>query len=261
MIFNDEQVFRLLAFILALLVLMGYGCTRSETSVTVLEDVTEPDFKTHPHPDAVIDNYGFDENLFTSARFRYSSISSLNHNAEFEFYLEGESNLLSNELERREAIKDFETSVEKVLFSQNRNGYHKYSSIWKPIVREIEKLQAYSGKRLLLVYSDLQENSKWFSIHKRKDLHRLIKQRGEVKEQFLAEAQAIKPSDSLLKVIVVYQPKTMIDDERFTRLADLYRSIFTELDIPISFKTQINSYETNLTNTVANTGQSNTLPD
>lgn len=243
MIFNDEQVFRLLAFTLALLVLVGYGCTRSETSVTVLEDVTEPNFQTHPHPDAVIDNYGFDENLFTSARFRYSSISSLNHNAEYELSLEGESNLLSNELERREAIKDFEASIEKVLHSQSRNTYHNYSSIWKPIVREIEKLQAYSGAKLLLVYSDLQENNKWFSIHRRKDLQRLIKQSDEVKEQFLAEAKAIKPSDSLLKVIVVYQPKNMKDDERFTRLADLYRSIFKELDIPISFKTQITSYE------------------
>jgi|GEM_PF-2251995 len=258
---NDDQVFRLLALILAILVLMGYGCTRSETSVTVIEDVTELDFLVHPHPDDVIDIYGFNENLFASARFRYSSISSLNHNAEFELYLEGKHNLLSNELERRDDIKDFENSIDKILFSQNGNGYHKYSSIWKPIVREIVKLQKYAGEKHLLVYSDLQENSKWFSIHKRDDLHRLLTQRETVKEQFLGEADDIKQSDSLLEVIVIYQPKTIKDDERFSLLVDLYRSVFKELDIPISFKTQINSYETNLTNTVANTGQSNIVPD
>ena len=240
MIFFNSLIDLLRNFVLFLIFIFviqrcGYV---NKSSITILEDVTEPDFLSRPHAEAIFENYGFDKDLFAQANFRYSTISSLEHNPEHNLSLDGSGPFFANELDRRVAVKGFQRAIERIIPSVPPSQGHEYSSIWKPIVREIILLQQQEGLKQLFIFSDLQENSKFFSIHQYSDFNRLVNQERQVMQQFLELAHQIERSDSLLNVTVVHQPKTMENDEQYNRMKALYQLIFRELDIDITFKTQ-----------------------
>ena len=96
------------------------------------------------------------------------------------------------------------------------------------------------SKSKLYVFSDLQENTRWFSVFRVKDIHLLESQTDNLVEIFLRKSEGITPSD-LIEVIVVYQPKTIAEDELFQKLKQLYLQLFSRLGISIKFTANLNS--------------------
>ncbi len=224
--------------------LMLSACTNSsDTGITisVLEDVTEDDFIARPQPNAVVSSFNFDSNLWQSAEFRYGSITSLIHNKHDACSITGENSLMGNEIERKGLVVDFKKDVRRILEQPKDFSKGQYSSIWEPIVRELEVLQKnMQNHSTLYVFSDLQENNAtWFSVHRYKDLKVIKTTPNKVKDQFLKHATSIVCDNPNIKVIVVYQPKDMKQDASFSMLTALYTSVFDELGIDISFTAQL----------------------
>lgn len=221
------------------------ACTKSEqvgTQISILEDRTEEDFIAKPNPIQIKQKFGLDEDSWKSAIFRHGHISSLVHNERAEIKLIGGTALLGNQLERDAEVEAFYKRTDSILNNRIDVGDYPYSSIWKPIVEELVYLQKDTiNSTELYVYSDLQENnSEWFSVHRYKDMLQLERQPERVKELFLKHASRLKRTDSTIKVIVVYQPRTIKEDKAFALMKALYTSIFKELNLPIEFVSNLN---------------------
>ena len=216
------------------------ACTKSNDKgivISVLEDTTETDFIARPHPDAIMPIFGFDNGLWHSVRFRYGSITSFSHNGRQEHFLDGATALLGNEIERKKEVSLFKQSVRATLEGPKDYSKGRFSSIWKPLVEELEALQKEREvPSVLYVFSDLRENNReWFSLYRYEDMMRLENEPEGVKKLFLEHAMAIERYDPNIRVVVVYSPSTLEEDASFSLLSQLYTSIFKELGIPISF--------------------------
>ena len=224
--------------------LMISACTDSENSntvISVLEDITETDFVAIPDAENMMTQFGFESDLWRSATFRYGRINSLIHNSRDLVSLGQEKALLGNELERRRLVANFNKDVEGILNKPKDSIIYNHSSIWLPIVEELRVLQKDSiSKSKLYVFSDLQENTRWFSVFRVKDIHLLESQTDNLVEIFLSKSDGIT-SSKFIEVIVVYQPKTITEDELFQKLKQLYVQLFSRLGISIKFTANLNS--------------------
>ena len=224
--------------------LMISACTDSENSntvISVLEDITEADFIATPDAENIMTQFGFESDLWRSATFRYGRINSLIHNSRDLVSLGQEKALLGNELERRRLVANFNKDVEGILNKPKDSSIYNHSSIWLPIVEELRVLQKDSiSKSKLYVFSDLQENTRWFSVFRVKDIHLLESQTDNLVEIFLSKSDGIT-SSKFIEVIVVYQPKTITEDELFQKLKQLYVQLFSRLGISIKFTANLNS--------------------
>jgi hypothetical protein len=221
------------------------ACTNSEQTgitISVLEDVTETDFIAKPDIEAIRLRFNLEANSWQSATFRYGAISSLVHNKRSEFSLGGGTALMGNQLERDAEIKKFYTKMDATLSEPKDSTVHQYSSIWKPLVEELKVLQKDSLNQITLsVYSDLQENNgDWFSVHRYADLMLLEKSPEKVKALFLQQASEVAGGSSNIKVMVVYQPRTIKQDKAFALMRKLYTAVFAELGITIEFISHLN---------------------
>lgn len=235
---------RNIQFLVLWLILSACTSTEKESiTISVLEDVTENDFIAKPGANAIVDQYGLENDLWQSVKFRYGRISNLIHNQRVEYVLGGETALLGNEITRRTDIKKFKADIKQSLeLSRDSIGY-PYSSIWEPLTAELKALQQFpNSQTTLYLYSDLQENnSDWFSVHRDNDLILLERTPKKARTLFLGKAEGIQKGKGNISVVVVYQPRTMKEDGDFSRMSELYRSIFRELDIPIAFTAQLNT--------------------
>lgn len=220
------------------------ACTlsgNSNTVISVLEDMTETDFVAKPSAKNIINQFGFDMDLWHSATFRYGRINSLIHNGRDFASIKQENALLGNELERRRLVTNFNKDVHDILYKPKESSGYNHSSIWLPIVEELKILQSDSiSKSKLYVFSDLQENTRWFSVFRIADIQLLESQTDALVDMFLCKSQEIK-SSRVIEVIVVYQPKTIAEDELFQKLKQLYLKLFSSLGISIKFTANLNS--------------------
>lgn len=227
-----------------LLGLMLYNCSNSNMDgliISVLEDTTETDFIAQVDHKDLTNAYSFENDMWQSAIFRYGTINSLTLNERDDASIQGENSLLGNELERRQLVSIFKQDIEQFLSKPKDYSKGQYSSIWRPIVQELEILQVYKEqKSIVYVFSDLQENHpNWFSVYKSSDLKLLKDSPEKVRDLFLKESMGIERHNPNIEVIVVYQPSTTFQDSDFLMLSELYASIFKELGIRISFTSKI----------------------
>ncbi|WP_114490714.1 hypothetical protein [Candidatus Ulvibacter alkanivorans] len=221
------------------------ACTDTEhtgTVISVLEDKTEVDFIARPDPGTIKKGFGLDTEPWRSATFRYRTINSLQHNGHQQLHLEGGNALMGNQLERDVLVGEFLSEIDALLERPEQEETYRFSSIWIPLMEEIAHLQKDSlSHTLLYLYSDLQENnSDWFSVHRRADMELLQNKPEEVMALFLERSAQIDRNWQGLKVVVVYQPQTMEQDRRFGMMRNLYEELFGELGIAIEFESRTN---------------------
>lgn len=225
---------------ITVIILVLTGCTTppesSGVTISVLVDVTEADFIVKPHAEAIQSLFQFKANPWQSAKFRYGNISSLIHNNRCELTIEGGNALLGNELFRDSEIEEFKSRIDSVLEVSNSEKTFNHSSIFKPMVEELIELQRDTlNKTTLYIYSDLQENNEWFSVHRYSDLKVLKSDPDIVRERFLHIASGVTRNTAHVNVIVIYQPTTIKEDRTFALMKSLYTSVFKDLGIQIQF--------------------------
>ncbi len=228
---------RKIAFYLGFMMLIA-SCsnTPNGVSIVVLNDITEADFVARPEPKKIISQFGLESNIWKSVLFRYSTISDISVNREYQKELISEYSLLANELQRKKLVSDFVKQVDSMLRSSQHVSPRNYSSIWKPLIAEIIELQldTLTPSRIFL-YSDLRENSRIWSSYRKRDIQKYKENFESVKQLFLKQAKAVRKGIPNIKVVVVYQPRTPFEDIQYQRMVHLYETIFIELDIPIEF--------------------------
>lgn len=220
------------------LVMLLESCSNSPSGVrvVVLNDITEVDFVARPEPSKIIDEFGLESDKWKSVLFRYSTISDISINREYEKSLKGEYTLTGNELQRKKVVAEFVREVDSVLSISNDVSPRNFSSIWKPLVKEIADLQRDTiTPTKIFLYSDLRENSSFWSSYRKSDIEKYNKDFESVKKLFLDQVTELKKGTNNINVVVVYEPRTPVEDGHYQRMVRLYKALFSELELSVEF--------------------------
>lgn len=158
--------------------------------------------------------------LQTLSNFEYNNIQE--KELPFAFFL------LSNPKKRKKEIGQFKTALDTALQSIYAiDSGRTRSSIYEPVVRtlnELSKSKAHS--RILIVQSDLQENTQTFSVYRESDYVVLQKHR----EQIIGRFTKILSLQDIhgIEVYLIYQPKSDADNDRFILMANLFKEILEQ---------------------------------
>jgi len=222
--------------LLILLLLMSCEDNTMTKTISVLKDTTEADFKARPEAETIITKFGLETNKWQAITFRYKRITHVSHTPQQEISLESGTSFVDNELERDNKVAFFKKELKKMLQDSISEG-KQHSAIFKPLVKEIITLQQDSSSTsTIYLFSDLQENDpSFFSVYNPYHLKTLEQQPDKVKQRFMETAEGILGQAQKVKIIVIYEPTTIAQDQKFTQMKLLYQSIFKALGVHIEF--------------------------
>ena len=196
----------------------------TSTIISGLLDVTDT---TIAKPDAteIIKFYEFDKDKWNGGSFNFSPITRVSLNPK-EYKDIGEANeWLSNDIERDKDIEQFKRNIADIIaWAEKSEVGQANSSVYQPMANELNRLShSVANRKILLVYSDLMENSAYLSYYK-KDLSRLIKEPEALAEQ-LEKIQALDDLEGI-EIFFIYQPKDSKSDAVFGLVSNFYKSLF-----------------------------------
>mgnify|MGYP001446102737 CR=1 FL=1 len=211
------------------------GSSKYETMVmSVLEDITEPDFIASPDPNIIIDRFDLGNDIWKSAHFRYRKISQLDYTPLDEIVLPLGNELFENSLLRNKKVSSFKNRIIEVVTKEKDTFLQTHSSIFNPILRELQALSKLTADRKeLIVFSDLKENSNFYSWYLSRDYKILNENPDLVVEKFLQQV----PQDfdvSGVSLQIIYIPYDAKDNQEFMKLVKVYKEVFRRLKIPLT---------------------------
>lgn len=158
--------------------------------------------------------------LQTLSNFQYNNVQE--NELPFAFFL------VSNPKKRKKEIQQFKTELDSALQSIYAiDSGRTRSSIYEPIVRTLNTVShSKAHKTILIVQSDLQENTQTFSVYRESDYLLLQKHREQIIERF-TKLLALQDIQGIV-VYLIYQPKSDADNDRFILMANLFKEILEQ---------------------------------
>ncbi|MFA6924737.1 MAG: hypothetical protein WC223_10860 [Bacteroidales bacterium] len=221
------------------------GCTTinfkpQTNAVSVVVDLTDQ-FIAKPKPDEILSFLNSGKNIWDGRIFNLRYITNVSYNPMFEKKIEEQNELLGNRYDRPKKVKQYNDEVKEIIISSatKEDIGRDNSEVWFSIATELNQLsQSGADKKVLLVYSDLMENSKRMSFYANDTWNLLKSNPIEIKEYF----------DSLVKlgdlkgvmVYFIYQPKNTTDDENFRIASQLYKSMLEAKGATVHISANIN---------------------
>lgn len=215
-----------------------FSCTtpdRTTTEVSVLYDVTE---KQSARPDAgeILPLFALDADKWNAAEFRFKYVTDVSYNPQARFALTpGGNRLRSSGFTRDKEVKLFKDSVEHFIDSLRQEKIGRpHSSVYLAIAEELNRLtDSKAARRILVVYSDLMENTQGLSFYNKKTIAELHSNPGKVKAALLAKLPIKKLNG--IEVYFVYQPADAAADDTFRQVANLlYKTLLAERGAKVS---------------------------
>ena len=231
----------ILIFIVLVIVTVNFSCTQKKqfaTEITVLYDITDKQ-SSQPTTNEILSLYDL-ENKWNGAMFRFTKLTDVSYNQEKEANLETKNEWLSNELERDKEIKNFKNEVLEIIGSSIKEETRKSnSSLYIPIANELNKLsQNKSDKRVLVIYSDLMENTPDLSFYRKRDFELLKINPEQVQKQL--EKLAVLNSLSGIEVYFIYQPSDTKSDQIFQTISQFYKKLLEDRGAKVTISANLN---------------------
>ena len=209
----------------------------NETFVTTIDDLTDT-FKLHPLATPIISLYDFNNNQDQAATLRLVLITDKKLNPVEQINLSDgvttEKTNTNDDIEHRErliysfinsgtkAISDFHTQYAP------KNGELKNSECFATISSELSLLSLNkSSRRILIIFSDLQENEEAYSSYT-KDGKRLLQSKPNKVEELLLKRCPLPRNLVGISVYFVYQPQTRGQDILFSEMVGIYKKLLSE---------------------------------
>lgn len=195
------------------------------TEVVLLRDVTES-FIAQPDASEVIRLYNLSgDNRWNGAEFSFSAVTDVSYNPSAVIKIDAANEWLSNELERAKDTKQFQEELTEILANAKKDTIGRWnSSIYFPIAERVIHLsQSKAKKRILLVYSDLMENTNGVSFYNSKEFS-LMKSDPDLLRNSLEKIQPL-PSLNGIEVYLIYQPRSAKEDSEYRVVSDFYRNM------------------------------------
>ncbi len=210
------------------------------TEIVLLKDITgiQP---AKPEDLSIFSLFDFSGDMkWNGAVFHFSDISDVSYNSFSEAKIKTTGMWLSNELEREKEIKNFRTEVSKILEEGGKSIKGKSnSSIYLPLAYELNKLaKSKSQRRVLLLYSDLMENTDDISFYNKKQYQLLTTNPGSMQKKF-TQMQALQNLTSI-EVNFIYQPNDSQSDKVFTVVSTFFKQLLEAKGAKVNISANIN---------------------
>jgi hypothetical protein len=221
------------------------------TDITAVFDVTDT-FVLTPIPDPILALYNFEMAKDQAAFFRLVLLTDKKLNPAEDIHLDGgvvtEEQNVNDEVDFREQlILSFYDEVRRSLSDFGKRYAQKgtlgHSECFATIAAELRRLDtSKASQRMLIVYSDLQENSDVFNCYSKEG-------------QKLLNANPIKVGAILLKhiplpddltgitVYFVYGPTSREQDKQFWQMATIYERFLKDRGARVVIQATNKSYE------------------
>lgn len=193
------------------------------TEVVVLRDITDRHL-VQPNAEEILSLFNL-QSKWNGRVFRFTGLTDVSFNPATELKMEAQNEWLSNELDRDKEIKQFRNSLSEIIANDGKEAIGKgNSSVYFPIAKELNRLsQSSSTNRILLIYSDLMENTKEMSFYHNGKLN-LLKANPEVVKRYF-DLQVELKNLSGIKIIIIYQPNGIEEDELFKAVSGFYKNL------------------------------------
>jgi hypothetical protein len=194
---------------------------------TILFDRTDSMF-AQPIAENILANLDLTDNKWQAIKIRTTAISAYDYNPVYTAVLQRKFFLFSNPFQRDKEVSSFGQQLNINIDSiEKYTRYSAHSSIYKCIVAEAIQLRHSQARRKsLFVFSDVQENSAFFSVYNQYNFLVLKKNPEEIQNLFLGIA---KPANlNGVDIYFIYEPRSEKDNERFILMANLFKQIFTK---------------------------------
>jgi hypothetical protein len=201
------------------------------SDVVVIRDITDP-MKIGPETDPVFLLYGFSNDKERGAHFRLVPLSDRRLNTFTEFRLpDGKTSESNNTTEdvtyRDHLIEAFHVNIDKAIankvYLSDTATHRDKSECFYTISSELGKLaERKANERVLLVYSDLFENSDVFNSYSKGGRNLLKSNRDSVARVF-NRAFPLPRSLEGIRVYFIYQASNREDEQKFLDMVEVYK--------------------------------------
>lgn len=219
------------------------SCTNEQYSVeqSVLVDLTEDSFLVKPNAEAHKKLFENNRGLFDGFRFRVMAITDVEYNPVYESSVAPTCELISNLYNRKKEMKVFyaknDSAMKTVL--ETTAGKTK-SSIYFPMVMELNRLsKANARRKILTIYSDLNEHTALVSFYDKKILN-LLKSEPEAVRRIL-EAEVSLNDLSGIEIFFVYQPREAKESADFRTISAFFKNWLEEKGAKVSISGNLSS--------------------
>ncbi len=233
----------ILLAVLGILILFT-ACTKlspkpQTTELSEIVDITDT-LIAKPKPEEAISIFNLNNNLWNGADFHLQYITNVSFNTTYEAHLEPENEWLSNKFQRAEKVKKFYAEINKTIANTNTEAVGKdNSAVYFLIAKELNRLsQSKATNRILLIYSDLMENTDILSFYNKWTFDQL-KTKPEAIEQYF-DSQMKLPNLSGIKIYLIYQPKNTKQDEDYKLTSSFYKRLLEEKGATVEITANLN---------------------
>lgn len=171
---------------------------------------------------------GIEDHKWESYKIRTTTLAEYEYNATHSTYLPERIALFSNPIDRDKEITQFKQKfTDNIKAISEAQTTRPQSSIYKPLIREVNKLAASKAPhRLCFVFSDCRENNPLFTIYRDSNRNWLSSHPIEAKRLFMSYAKPVN-----LKGIFVYfifKSGSQKENVDFLLMVDLFKQILTD---------------------------------
>lgn len=210
------------------------------TTVVVLRDVTDT-FDAQPDVGELLEL--FDRSVagrWNGAHFYASTVTDVSYNRVSEAHLPPASRWLSNELQRDIDVKQFQADVSSIVAVVSADTVGRpHSSVYQAIALQLERLsEEISEKKVLVVYSDLMENSPDLSMYEKATFNALQTNPDSI-AAVLAQQQPL-PSLTGIEVYLIHQPLDAVTDKQFRVVSGFYRDLLQSKGATVHVSANLN---------------------
>lgn len=219
----------IIAIIIGLLCIVSCrGLESRTTEVIVLHDVTDS-LLARPIASEILSLYSLEgASKWDGGYFQLSTLSDVSLSRSKRIVLQPEMSWTSNELERKKQIEKFQKGVKEILDAASKDSIgKKQSSVYLSISRALHTLStSKSSRKILIVYSDLMENTKELSFYSDEELKVLTANPESVRHKLDQMASLLKLDG--IEVHLIYQPMNVEADEHFRIVSTFYQKLLTD---------------------------------
>ncbi len=204
---------------------------QGSTDIAVLHDITDPHY-LWPVADPILALYQFDKDKNKAGGYRLRCIEDMHLNPVHEFHLpDGNTSKSQNRsvdpYYRERLILSFyakiRTSLSDFRLVNDSAQSKQYSECFSTIAEELTILgESNATEKILLVFSDLQENSEVFSCY-RSESQSLLQSDPKKVGDLLNEQYHLPDDLTGIRVIFIYRPGTREEDQRYKNMNEVYR--------------------------------------
>lgn len=235
------KIILVVLLILIAVVFVNTNLNRSltTTEVTVMRDITDNHI-SQPKLADIVYLLNFNDSIWNGASFRFVDITDVSYNHTYETSINAENKWMGNEFDRQKKVKQFYSEIIKILTNaEAETDGRANSSVYIPIAIELNRLsQSTATKRVLLIYSDLTENTAELSLYK-KDNSMLMKTNPDSIRKYFESETPLKNLEGI-KVYLIYQPTNRETDEKYKLIAGFYKNLFESKGATVEITANVN---------------------